>query len=146
MSVIAQRYPAVVIHGFADARAVLSVGAPVTLLSAEAAALYAGSGWWRTLIAQATAGYPDATCDDILDCADASGLALGALRIGLQRIVLHPSAPGWHRVAVTAASLGGLVLAERPPALDMAQPGAARRVHDWLRVRTTPRDSDNALG
>jgi hypothetical protein len=128
----------VVIYGSADARAVLSVGAPVVLLSAEAAALYAGSGWWRALIAGAIAEYPDAMCDDILDCADASGLALGALRIGQRRIVLHPSAPGWNRVAATAASLGALVLAERPPALDMRQRAAAHRLHGWLRGGSHP--------
>jgi hypothetical protein len=144
--VIAPDYPAVVVHGLADARAVLSVGKPVTLLSAEGAALYAGSGWWRTMIARATAAYPDVPCDNILDCADASGLALGALRIGQRRIILHPSAPGWAQVAAIAASLRRVVLAERPPALDMAQRGASRRLHDWLRPPAAPGDSDGAVG
>ena len=88
-------YPAVVVHGLADARTVLAVGAPVTLLSAAGAALYAGCGWWRALIARARAEHPDIPIDDILDCADAPGLALGALRIGQRRIVLDPAAPGW---------------------------------------------------
>ena len=88
-------YPAVVMHGLADARTVLAVGAPVTLLSGAGAALYAGCGWWRALIARARTEHPDIPIDDILDCADAPGLALGALRIGQRRIVLDPAAPGW---------------------------------------------------
>lgn len=140
------RHPAVIVHGLADARAVLSVGRAVTLLSAEGAALYAGSGWWRTLIARATSAYPNVPCDNILDCADASGLALGALRIGQRCLILHPSAPGWAQVVATAASLHCLVLSERPAALDMAERGAARRLHDWLQSPTALGDSDGAVG
>jgi hypothetical protein len=136
----------VVVHGLVDARAALSVGRPVTLLSAEGAALYAGSPWWRALVDRATADYPKVPCEDILDCADASGLALGALRIGQRRLILHRSAPGWAEVAATAELLGCEILAERPPALDLAQRGAVRRLHSWLHARTTPGDSDNAVG
>ncbi len=138
-------YPAVVVHGLADARTVLAVGAPVTLLSAAGAALYAGCGWWRALIARARAECLDIPVDDILDCADAPGLALGALRIGQRRIVLDPAAPGWSSVAAIATSLGGEVLTSRPPSIDMADRSAARRLHDWLQVRTTPGDSGDAL-
>jgi hypothetical protein len=139
-------YPAVVVHGLADARTVFAVGAPVTLLSAEGAALYAGCGWWHALVARSRADHPDIPIDDILDCADAPGLALGAFRIGQRRIVLDPAAPGWSSVAAIAASLGGEVLTSRPPSIDMAHPAAARRLHVWLQVRTTPGDSGNALG
>jgi hypothetical protein len=129
----------------ADACMVLAVGAPVTLLSAEGAALYAGCGWWRALIGRARAECPDIPIDDVLDCADAPGLALGALRIGQRRIVLDPAAPGWSSVAAIAASLGGEALTSRPPSIDMADRSAARRLHVWLQVRTTPGDSSDAL-
>jgi hypothetical protein len=138
-------YPAVVVHGLAEARRVLAVGRPVTLLSARAAALYAGCGWWRALVVRAHAEFPDVPIDDILDCADASGLALGAFRIGQGRIVLDRVAPGWSSVAAIAASIGGEVLTARPPALDMADRVAVRRLHDWLQVRTTPGDSSGGL-
>jgi hypothetical protein len=140
------RHPAVVVHGLPDARAALAAGHAVTLLSAPGAALFAGCGWWRALIDHARREYPAATLDDILDCADASGLALGALRIGQRLIVLDPIAPGWQAVAEVAASLGGMVLATRPPALDMADRNAARRLHDWLHMRTTPGDRGGAVG
>jgi hypothetical protein len=117
----------------------------VTLLSASGAALFAGCGWWRAVIDRARDEHPSIPMDDILDCADASGLALGALRIGQRRLVLSPHAPGWQSVATIAASLGGEVLTSRPLALDMADRNAAHRLHDWLQVRTTPGDSGDAL-
>jgi hypothetical protein len=52
---------------------------------------------------------------DILDCADGTGHALAALRIGLSRLVLWPGAPGRDAVVAIAESLGGFVLAEAPP-------------------------------
>lgn len=134
------------IHGLVDARTVLAVGRGVTLLSAPGAALFAGAGWWRALVARARAEYPAVPCDDILDCADASGLALGAFRIGQRKIILAPSAPGWDAVAAIAASRGGAVLTSRPPSLDMANRAAARRLHDWLGQRSAPGDSGDALG
>jgi hypothetical protein len=132
-------YPAVVIHGLSDARVVLAIGRPVTLLSAVGAALYAGCGWWHALVERASAEFPAVPIDDILDCADAPGPALGALRIGQRRIVLDPTVPGFAAVAEIAASLGCEVLSTRPEALDMSNPGAARRLHDWLHPANQPR-------
>jgi len=143
--VISDPYPAVVIHRLADARAALAAGCPVTLLSAPGAALYAGSLWWRALIERARTNHTDVPMEDILDCADASGLALGALRIGQRLLVLDPRAPGWHAVAAIATSQGGALLAARPPALDLAQRGAARRLHDWLQPRTCQGDRSGAV-
>jgi hypothetical protein len=139
------RYPAVVVHGAADIRAVLATATPVTLLSGPGAVLYAGSGWWRALVAQARAEHPTVPLDDILDCADASGLALGALRIGQRLLVLAPDAPGWQSVASVAASVGGAVLGARPEALDMAERGAARRLQAWLQLRTSQGDRDGSV-
>ena len=139
------RYPAVVIHGLADARATLALGLPVTLLSAPGAALFGGCGWWRALVEQVRAEFADAAIDDILDCADASGLAVGALRIGQRTIVLDPAAPGRDFIVAIAASLGGEVLAHRPEAIDMSKPAEARRLHDWLQVPASPGDSDAAV-
>ncbi|HXA21197.1 MAG TPA: hypothetical protein VNW90_02775 [Acetobacteraceae bacterium] len=146
LSVTGDRHPAVVIHGLVHARMVLAIGRSVTLLSAPGAALFAGCGWWRAVIEHARGEYPGVPIDDILDCADAPGLALGALRIGQRQLVLSPISPGWQSVAAIAASLGGEVLSSRPPALDMAHRNAGRRLHDWLQVRTAPGDSGDALG
>ncbi|HET8997794.1 MAG TPA: hypothetical protein VFN42_14090 [Acetobacteraceae bacterium] len=137
--------PAVIVHGLADACTVLAAGAPVTLLSAPGAAEYAGCSWWQALLAQAGKNCPGASFTDLLDCGEASGYALAALRIGLVRLVLRPGAPGWNGVAAIAARQGGMLLDAPPPALDMAERRARRRLHDWLHARTTPGDSGPAL-
>ena len=124
--------PAVVIHSLADARAVLNTRCAVTLLSAPGAALYAGSGWWRALIDAARSDYSAVPMSDILDCADASALAIGAISAGQKLLILEPDAPARQAVAAIAASHGAELLTTRPPALDMAQRGAARRLHEWL--------------
>jgi hypothetical protein len=131
------RHPAVIIHGLAHARAVLAIGRPVTLLSAPGTGLFAGAGWWRAVIERVRNEHPGIPIDDVLDCADASGLAVAALRIGQRSIVLSPGAPGWEAVAAIAASLGGEVLTSPPSALDMADRRAARRLVDWLQMRKT---------
>ncbi|HUB11319.1 MAG TPA: hypothetical protein VMB34_05125 [Acetobacteraceae bacterium] len=137
--------PAVIVHGLADARLAVSAGRPVTLLSAPGAALYAGCGWWLALAAAARATCPAVAVADILDCADGSGQALAALRMGQRHLVLWPSAPGWDAVAAIAVERGGAVLRVAPPALDLSARGAARRLHDWLQMRTTARDSGPSL-
>ena len=136
------QYPVVVVHSLADARLVLAHGQPVTLLSADAAALYAGCGWWRAVTAAARAEFPLVPIADLLDCADASGQALAALRIGLLHLILTPDAPGRARVAKIVANRNGTLLSERPPALDLAEPTSRRRLHEWVRLRSDPDDSN----
>jgi hypothetical protein len=131
-------HPAVIVHGLADARTALAPGLPVTLLSAPGAALYAGCLWWRQLVAAVRVEYPQIQSLDILDCADASGLAMSALRSDVHCLVLWPEAPGHAKVAAIAARQGGFVLAQAPPALDLAQPAAARRLGAWLRQGPPP--------
>jgi len=139
------QYPAVVVHSLADARVALEPGLPVTLLSGEAAALYAGCGWWRALTTAARAEFPHVPTADFLDCGDASGQALAAVRIGLRHLILVSDAPGRHRVAAIIADCNGVLLAERLPALDLADPANRRRLHEWVRVRCSPDDSGAPL-
>ena len=112
-------------------------GRPVTLLSAPGAALFAGCLWWRQLIALGHAEFPDQRFDDVLDCADAPGQAMAALRTGQLRLVLDPACPAFAAVTAAAAPLGAEVLAARPPALDLAAPGARHRLEAWLRGDST---------
>jgi hypothetical protein len=121
--------PAVVVHGLAMAEAALAPGLPVTLLSARGAGIYAGAGWWRALITAAAC--PPGT-PDILDCADAPGRALEALRVGQRLLILTVGPPLWQDLAERAAQQGATVLASRPPALDLARRGAHRELLDWL--------------
>lgn len=126
-------HPAVIVHGVADAKAALAPGLPVTLLSAPGAAVFAGCLWWREIVAAARTEYPDTKATDVLDCADASGMAMGALRSGVCRLVLWPSAPGWNGVAAIAERQGGFVVSQAPLALDLAQRNAIRQLAAWLR-------------
>jgi hypothetical protein len=129
-------HPAVIVHGRADVDAVMALGRPVTLLSAPGAGVYGGCLWWRALVDHARATFEGTDRPtfmiDILDCADASGLALGALRCGVSRFVLWPQAPGRAAVASVAEAQGGFVLPHAPEALNMAAPTARRRLPDWL--------------
>lgn len=125
--------PAVVIHGLPDARTALRPGRPVTLLSGPGAASYAGCGWWRALVTRALAE-AGRSAPDVLDCADAAGRAVEALRAGCLRLVLDPDVPAFADVVGRAANLGAIVLPARPPALDLADPGAQRRLDAWLAI------------
>jgi hypothetical protein len=129
-------HPAVIVHGLADAKAAVAFGLPVTLLSAPGAALFAGCLWWKSVVARACAASPQTSVLDILDCADAPGSAMAALRSGLCRLVLWPQAPGWDGVAAIAAQHGGFVLTRAPAALDLSERGALRRLPAWLGAST----------
>jgi hypothetical protein len=68
---------------------------------------------------------------DILDCADAPGRALEALRHGQRLLVLQAPAH-FADIGERAARQGATVLASAPPSLDLAERGAERRLGDWL--------------
>jgi hypothetical protein len=123
--------PAVMVHGLEQARAALAPGLPVTLLSGPGAASYAGVGWWRALVTLAAAG--GAAPPDVLDCGQATGRALEAVRAGQRLLVLRADPTLFRDVAERAALGGGEVLHCAPPALDMAARGATRRLEAWLR-------------
>ncbi len=126
-------HPAVIVHDLTDVKAALAPGLPVTLLSAPGAAQYAGCLWWREIVSLGRAAYPNTEAADVLDCVDASGLAMAALRSLVCRLVLWPEAPGWDSVAAIAQSQGGFVVRQAPPALDLAKRNAMRRLAFGLR-------------
>jgi hypothetical protein len=84
-------------------------------------------------MAAAQREFPDTPAEDILDCGAAPGFAMAALRAGQRQLVLDPTCPAFAAVAAAAARLDAVVLGTRPPALDLAEPGAARRLVDWVR-------------
>jgi hypothetical protein len=102
----------------------------VTLLSAPGAALYAGCLWWAELL-RAAGGEGVA----LLDCADAPGRAVEALKLGLPGVVLACDPIRFASVAAIAAiaaGQGAVLLAQAPPALDLALRGADRKLTAWL--------------
>ncbi len=130
--------PAVTIHGLEHARTALRPGMAVVLVSAPGAALYAGCGWWGGLIAAARAEYPG-NWRDLLDCADAPGAAMAALRLGLKALVLDGESPAFPAVAAAAATCGAIVLPQRPACLDLAAADGAWRLAAWLQRDIDPR-------
>ena len=121
---------AVLVRGLPHARAALSHGYPVTLLSAPAAGAEVGAPWWRALVTAARAAYPGVPMADLLDCGNAPGAAMAALRTGQLALVLGPC-PARARVRAAAATLGGFVLDMPPRALDWASADSALRA-GWL--------------
>lgn len=130
--------PAVIVHGLADACAALAPGRPVTLLSAPGAGGFAGCLWWLEMVAAARARHPRTEALAILDCAAAPGRAMEALRLGVQIVVLSEDCPAFRTVAGIAATQGARVLGTAPPALDLADPAARRRLAGWLGGTDTP--------
>lgn len=128
----------VVVHSCDDAMAALRPGLPVVLLSAPGTALSAGALWWRGIVNIACDARPNTPCDDILDCADAPGLAMSALRVGQRRLILWATCPAFGPVFDAAAAMGARVDAHRPPALDLGVNGAIRHLPAWLQGNKFP--------
>ena len=128
--------PAIVVRSLADARTALAPGLSVTLLSARGAAMFAGTLFWQALV-RAAGLHERPGCADILDCADGSGRALEALRLGQKLLVLDPSSVGAADIAERGARLGAIVMPRRPAALDLGEHGAHRRLAAWLASHDT---------
>lgn len=130
---------AVTVHGLAQAQAALAAAGPagVLLLSAPAAACFAGPAWFLAVVAQAASRQPGITMRAALDCADAPGTALAALRAGARIIVLAGACPAFGAVGSAAREVGAVVLPARPPSLDLGlldlrRRADAARLAAWL--------------
>lgn len=121
--------PAVVVHALDQAEAALAAAGPcgVLLLSAYGAGGFAGPGWFMALVAEARRRYPGVVCAAALDCADAAGSALAALRAGVGVVVLDGACPGFAAVAAASAEVGATLLPARPPAFDLGRIDLRRR-------------------
>jgi hypothetical protein len=119
-------HKAVIVHDVNQARAALAAGRPVTLLSAPNAAMFGGCLWWRALLREA-----DFAGLSLLDCGDAPGRALEAIRLGLPGVILTAS-DAYAAVAIIAAEAGAVMLRQAPPALDLGQRQAERELMAWL--------------
>jgi hypothetical protein len=118
--------PAVTVHGLVQARAALAAAGPrgVLLLSARGAGGFAGPAWFLGVVAAANARTPHLAA---LDCADAPGTALAALRAGVRLVVLDGACPAFAAVRAAAAECGAQLLPDRPPSLDLATLDLRRR-------------------
>jgi hypothetical protein len=135
--------PAVTVHAAAQAAAALAVAGQggalgeVLLLSAPGAAGSLGAPWFHAMIATAAAAQPGVPYRAVLDCGDAPGQALAALRAGARLLILDPACPGFAAVAAAAAEVGAEVWPARPVSLDLGRfdpgrPAGRRRLAEWL--------------
>lgn len=128
------------IHGAAQMRAALTAaraaGCAVTLLSPVAT--LAGIGWWRRLMAQAAAEFPDVTFDGVLDCGPSAGMAMAAIRTKAGPLEVSVGADVLEKLADIARQAGVRATGGGEPALDLlgqnllGMSDAPRACRDWL--------------
>lgn len=128
---------AITVHNLDHARCALAaaseLGVPVTLLSPPHGAGYLGAGYFLALAEKATAEHPDAEASWILDCGDAPGLALGALRLGCAAIRFTGPAPVRKKIADIAKQSGAAIDNRRYQVLDLlTQDDAPAAARAWL--------------
>ncbi len=110
-------------HARMAVRAAREDRAPVSLLSAPGAAAYLGPGYFHALVEIVAAEYPAVPVTGILDCGDAAGYAMAALREGVDTVIFT-GPEEVRRKLVAIADDAAAVLAGPPrDAIDLA--GAA---------------------
>jgi hypothetical protein len=139
----------IIIHSLEDARTALQAAAElateVALHSGPGAAGYGGVAWFERLVAAALAEFPAARASAVLDCGEAPGHVLAAIRwagqpgrIGLVlRFTGDEETAG--RLADMAGQAGLQLVRDSAPGLDLRgarDPLAACR--DWLASKTAP--------
>jgi delta 1-pyrroline-5-carboxylate dehydrogenase len=95
--------PVIVVHSLGQAvaalRAAAAAGCAIVVASAPNAGVYAGGGWFRELAAAARGAVPGAAFSALLDCGDAAGAALAAIRAQVEGIVFTGRADVARRLA-----------------------------------------------
>ena len=120
-------------HAEAALGAAAEAGVPVTLLSAESAAAYAGALWFREVVALAARGYPDLPVTAVLDCGDRPGDVLAALRQGLETLSFSGRPSIAKSLAAVAADYGAALVARPRKALDLLDnPDSAAACRAWI--------------
>jgi hypothetical protein len=133
----------ILVHSLDDARTALAAAAaldvPLTLASAPGAGGYAGPAWFGELIAAARGEYPAVAMTAVLDCGDAPGHVMAAVRWAMAAggepfVVLFSGDPARDKALGEIADAASLqLIRELPPALDLRRvrdPGEACRA--WL--------------
>lgn len=130
-----------IVRGIDDARLVCRAAqarnVAVSLWSPPFGAAQMGPLWFQRMGALIAEEFPDLAVETILDCGDAPGHALAALRQGVGAIALT-ARPAIRRKIEALARQSGTRLVRRPTR--MFDPGAAGNdpdsLHRWLARRT----------
>ncbi len=114
----------VIVHGIAHARAAAAaaatLGVAVRIRSAPGAAAYGGAGWFLEMIDIVRAEYPNARIEASLDCADAPGYAMAALRRGAVMIRFRGTKTAGEKIAQLANAHGAVLDKSRAAPLDLS--------------------------
>ena len=137
---------AIIVHDLSEARALLRAAAgltrEITLASPPGAGLSYGAPWFAQILAGAKSDDCGLRVTAILDCADAPGVALAALREGLNHLALRGIDPRAGRALQEIAQAhGGKIYKGRLRLIDPAKyssPEAA--VTAWLKSMAATTD------
>ena len=110
------------LHGAARpyGRVARALDVAVELRSQPGAAATMGPLWFQQMMAEVEAEFSDLSIDGILDCGDAPGYALAALRQGLKHIRLSASRATLRKIEEIARRCAARVETRLTPALDLA--------------------------
>jgi hypothetical protein len=89
--------------------AAAEAGIEIRLASPVGAAGFLGVGYFQTLVALARQAVPQATATALLDCGESPGLALAALRAGMEAVRVTTTAEIVEKLRDIAAHYGGSV-------------------------------------
>ena len=114
----------IIVHGIAHARAAAAAATTLDVAlrirSAPGAAAYGGAGWFLEIIEIVRAEYPNARIEASLDCADAPGYAMAALRRGAEMIRFRGTKSAGEKVAQLANAHGAVLDKSRAAPLDLS--------------------------
>ncbi|MSO84964.1 MAG: hypothetical protein EXR02_00275 [Rhodospirillales bacterium] len=131
---------AFVVHDLGQAKAALKAARErkrrVCLIGAPGAAAALGPAVWRELVAEAVRAEPDALESAILDCGRDPGVALAALREGVQTVMLDVADEVRAKIEDIAGQHGAKVLCARRAqvrgALDLGVADPLSSARAWL--------------
>jgi len=131
------RRRAVRVHGLDDALRTCAVAneleVAITLMSASAAVRSMGPAWFRNIAREVEQAYPDLDFEAVLDCGDAAGYALAALRAGVETIRFSGNASASGKIREIAAMYGSRVTRKPTQILDIrGAPNAEAALRKWL--------------
>jgi len=135
--------PQIIVHSLAEAVAALeaaqALAMTVTLVSPAGAAAVAGPAWFAALLGEARRAVPGASFRGVLDCADAAGYALAALRHGVPAIAFDGAPDAAAKLRDIAVQCGAEIIAvDFATALDLrGHSDAAAACRTWLAGRVT---------
>jgi len=131
------RARAVVVSGIDDARlacrAAKEAGAALEIWSLRSGAASMGPLWFQEMMRLVESEFPGLDVRGILDCGDAPGHALAALRQGLPLIAFSGPAAVRRKIVAIAKQTNAALVARPRRALDIAaETDAEAALHAWF--------------